>query len=111
MKFRYQIRDADGEKIDIDVKMYVIGDAHLSDNVGEVDGVDAGISDIWEALSVNTIGDVHTAPNIGDNNLEIRMTNKHYDAGHDHSGLLTNPIDLVYIPIPRMDWAAPTTSN
>ena len=98
LKYRYSIKDSNGEKKDIDVSLFVVGDAHLADNVGVDGSVETGVKDVWQGLGANTEG---SSVNVGNNNLEFRFSNTKAS-----SGLLTNPLDLVYIPLPRMDWKA-----
>jgi len=102
-RFRYHIRDADGNKKFIYAVIYVVGDATSDYNTGKIETKYVNVKDVWSALSTNMpenrdMGGHHAGPNIGSNNLEIRFTN-----GKDTS-LLTTPIDIVYIPLPRMEW-------
>ncbi|MFQ5433020.1 MAG: hypothetical protein ACE5EN_11015, partial [Nitrospinota bacterium] len=102
-RFRYHIRDAAGEKKFIDASVHVVGDATSGYNTGEIKMEDVEVKDVWSALSVNMdenpyAGGHHNGPKIGLNNMEIRFSN-----GTD-SSLLTAPVDIVYIPLPRMEW-------
>ena len=102
-RFRYHIRDEAGNRTFIDATVYVIGDATSANNTGEIELVDEKVRDIWSSLSVNmgensNNGGNRSGLNIGANNLEIRFTN-----GTD-SSLLATPLDIVYIPLPRMEW-------
>jgi hypothetical protein len=94
-KFKYHIKDADGNVQQIESHMFVVGD------MGEGgDAVSGKIEDIWSALAVNMDknGGSHGGPQIGDHNLEIRFTND------SSSSLLAGPLDIVYIPLPQMTW-------
>jgi len=95
--FRYMINPGgEGVYQYINVAFYVVGDAHRADNqdvIGGYDGEGFGFKDIWDALRVNEQG----APNIGNNNLEIAIT----DA---EKNFFSKPIDVVYIPMSRMLW-------
>jgi hypothetical protein len=79
----------------IEVKTYVVGDADGTDNTGEISGIDKlEITDLWTALAVNTT----TGVDIGSNNLELAFSN-----GTSDKDLMDGTIDLVYVPIPRME--------
>jgi len=79
----------------IEVKTYVVGDATDSDNIGEDSDYDnLDISDLWTALAVNT----DEGDSIGSNNLELTFSN-----GDSEKDLLDGTIDIVFVPIPRME--------
>ena len=79
----------------IEVETFVIGDATDSDNIGEDSDYDnLDISDLWTALAVNT----DEGESIGNNNLELTFSN-----GDSETDLLNGTIDIVFVPIPRME--------
>jgi hypothetical protein len=79
----------------IEVKTYVVGDATDDASTGEISGYsNLDITDVWTALAVNT----DTGVSIGDNNLELTFSN-----GSSDKDLLAGTIDLVYVPLPRME--------
>ncbi|MDA8163982.1 MAG: FecR family protein [Desulfobacteraceae bacterium] len=91
--FKYLFRDGM-----IDVSFHVVGDAIDEAGTGVIAGYgDMSIRDIWEALSANLPG---SGFGIDGNNLEIAIGFTRHDG-------LDAPMDLVYIPLPRMDWKAP----
>jgi hypothetical protein len=100
--FRYALRTG-GTTQYIDAYFYVVGDATSSNNTGLISGYNnLEFKDLWHALSVNfTSSQKKFEKDIGTNNLEMRFVN-----GAD-SSLLDEPLDLVYIPLPRMEWKAP----
>ena len=99
LPFHYQIRTAAGEIGCIDFHGYVVGNATESANIGLISGYEnLAIREIWQALAVNKAGGV----NIGGNNLEIR-----FDENYSDLGLLGAPLDIVYVPLPSMEWTSP----
>ncbi len=85
--FTYKFND--GLSTDsVNVGFYIVGDINPDGG-----GTATHFKDIWDALRVNESG----APNIGNNNLEIVLS------ASDQT-ILSQPIDIVYIPMSRMLW-------
>lgn len=94
--FKYMINPGPGPQY-INVAFYAVGDRGegiIGGFDGDDDGPGVNFKDIWDALRVNEPGG---APNIGNNNLEIAIT----DA---ENNFFSKPIDVVYIPMSRMLW-------
>ncbi len=87
--FSYHLYDLDQTHSIIDVTFSIIVDMTDSSNLPDL----PQINDIWDALRVNEVG----APNIGDNCLGMTINTT-------STGLFTNPIDVIYIPMSRMLW-------
>ncbi len=99
LPFHYYIRDENNDYGCIDFYGFVVGNALDSSSTGLITGYESlDISNIWEALLVNMAGGV----NIGSNNLEI-----YFDEYYSDLGLLNQPIDIIYVPLPSMEWKTP----
>lgn len=80
----------DDESDEIFFRFYAISD---DPNVGRVAVANKNFNNMWEALAVNMDG-APSRMNIGNNNLEIRITSESF----------SKDIDVIYVPFARLDW-------
>ncbi len=88
--FKY-VPDGGTEPDEIKFNFYVIGDGA---DTGLIGGMGSkNFNNMWEALAVNMNG-VPSRMNIGNNNLEIRISGSSYP----------EDIDAIYVPFTRLEW-------